>query len=104
MEAPMTRIDDSRPFIGVRIAILTMSDTRTLAEDTSGATLAKLAEEAGHAIAARALLKDDAAAIRKQVEAWIADPAIDVVITTGGTGFTGRDVTPEAVTPLFEKT
>lgn len=100
----MTRIDDSRPFIGVRIAILTMSDTRTLAEDTSGATLAALAEEAGHTIAARALLKDDAAAIRKQVEAWIDDSGVDVVITTGGTGFTGRDVTPEAVTPLFEKT
>ena len=99
----MTRIDDSRPFTAVRIAILTMSDTRTLAEDTSGATLVKLAEEAGHKIAARTLLKDDAAAIRRQVEAWISDPGIDVVITTGGTGFTGRDVTPEAVTPLFEK-
>ena len=99
----MTRLDDSRPFIAVRIAILTMSDTRTLAEDTSGATLVKLAEEAGHAIAARTLLKDDAAAIRRQVEAWIDDPGVDVVITTGGTGFTGRDVTPDAVKPLFEK-
>jgi molybdenum cofactor biosynthesis protein B len=99
----MSRIDDSRPFIAVRIAILTMSDTRTLAEDTSGATLVKLAEEAGHAIAARVLLTDDTAAIRGQVEAWIDDPSIDVVITTGGTGFTGRDVTPEAVKPLFEK-
>src|SRR5690349_14557287 len=99
----MSRIDESRPFIAVRIAILTMSDTRTLAEDTSGATLVKLAEEAGHAIAARTLLKDDTAAIRSQVEAWIDDPSIDVVITTGGTGFTGRDVTPEAVKPLFEK-
>jgi molybdenum cofactor biosynthesis protein B len=99
----MSRIDESRPFIAVRIAILTMSDTRTLAEDTSGATLVKLAEEAGHAIAARTLLKDDTAAIRSQVEAWIDDPSIDVVLTTGGTGFTGRDVTPEAVKPLFEK-
>lgn len=99
----MTRIDDSRPFIAVRIAILTMSDTRTLAEDTSGATLVKLAEEAGHTIAARTLLKDDAAAIRDQVKAWIDDAGIDVVITTGGTGFTGRDVTPDAVKPLFEK-
>jgi molybdenum cofactor biosynthesis protein B len=102
-EKPMTRIDDSRPFIAVRIAILTMSDTRTLAEDTSGAMLVKLAEEAGHTIAARTLLKDDTAAIRRQVEAWVEDPGVDVVITTGGTGFTGRDVTPEAVKPLFEK-
>jgi molybdenum cofactor biosynthesis protein B len=99
----MTRIDDSRPFIAVRIAILTMSDTRTLAEDTSGATLVKLAEEAGHTIASRTLLKDDAAAIRTQVKTWIDDPGIDVVITTGGTGFTGRDVTPDAVKPLLEK-
>jgi molybdenum cofactor biosynthesis protein B len=102
-EKPMTRIDDSRPFIAVRIAILTMSDTRTLAEDTSGATLVKLAEEAGHKIAARTLLRDDTAAIQSQVKGWVDDPNIDVVITTGGTGFTGRDVTPEAVKPLFEK-
>lgn len=99
----MPRIDDSRPFIPVRIAILTMSDTRSLAEDASGATLAKLAEEAGHAVVQRALLKDDVAQIRSKVEEWIADAEIDVVITTGGTGFTGRDVTPEAVKPLFEK-
>jgi molybdenum cofactor biosynthesis protein B len=99
----MSRLDDTRPFIPVRIAILTMSDTRTAAEDKSGDTLAELATAAGHKVAARALLKDDADAIRTQVAAWIADPEIDVVITTGGTGFTGRDVTPEAVKPLFEK-
>jgi len=99
----MTRIDETRPFIPVRIAILTMSDTRAAAEDRSGNTLAELATAAGHEVAARALVKDDVAAIRRHVEAWIADPAIDVVITTGGTGFTGRDVTPEAVKPLFEK-
>lgn len=99
----MTRLDDTRPFIALRIAILTMSDTRTLAEDKSGDTLKALATEAGHAIAARALLKDDTSAIRARVADWIADPEIDVVITTGGTGFTGRDVTPEAVRPLFEK-
>jgi molybdenum cofactor biosynthesis protein B len=99
----MSRLDDTRPFIPVRIAILTMSDTRTAAEDKSGDTLAELATAAGHKVAARALLKDDADAIRTQVAAWIADPGIDVVITTGGTGFTGRDVTPEAVKPLFEK-
>ncbi|HEX2841985.1 molybdenum cofactor biosynthesis protein B [Hyphomicrobium sp.] len=99
----MTRLDDTRPFIPLRIAILTMSDTRTAAEDKSGDTLAELATTSGHSVAARALLKDDAQAIRAKVAGWIADPAVDVVITTGGTGFTGRDVTPEAVKPLFEK-
>lgn len=99
----MNRLDDSRPFLPLRIAILTMSDTRTVAEDRSGDALAEMATAAGHTIAARALLRDDAAAIRAQVTAWIADPAVDVVLTTGGTGFTGRDVTPEAVKPLFEK-
>ena len=99
----MSRIDESRPFIPVRIAVLTMSDTRDLTQDKSGDTLAAMIAEDGHVLAARALVRDDTAAIRSQVEAWIADPAIDVVITTGGTGFTGRDVTPEAVRPLFEK-
>lgn len=99
----MTRLDETRPFIPLRIAILTMSDTRTLAEDRSGDTLAALATEAGHSVADRKLLKDDTEAIRTQVAAWIADKTIDVVLTTGGTGFTGRDVTPEAVKPLFEK-
>ena len=99
----MPRIDDSRPFLPVRIAILTLSDTRTLAEDKSGNTLAEMIRADGHTVADRALVKDDVAAIRAKVEAWIADASIDVVITTGGTGFTGRDVTPEAVRPLFEK-
>ena len=99
----MAGIDESRTFIPVAIAILTMSDTRTLAEDKSGNLLAELATAAGHKIAARALVKDDAAAIQAQVKAWIDDRTIDCVITTGGTGFTGRDVTPEAVKPLFEK-
>jgi molybdenum cofactor biosynthesis protein B len=99
----MTRLDDTRPFIPLRIAILTMSDTRTLAEDKSGDTLAALAAETGHTVVARTLLKDDAEAIRAKVGEWIADPGIDVVLTTGGTGFTGRDVTPDAVKPLFEK-
>jgi molybdenum cofactor biosynthesis protein B len=103
MSTPVHRIDDSRPFIPVRIAVLTMSDTRSLAEDKSGDTLARMIADDGHVLADRKLLKDDAGAIRAQVETWIADPAIDVVITTGGTGFTGRDVTPEAVRPLFEK-
>jgi molybdenum cofactor biosynthesis protein B len=99
----MNRIDETRPFIPVRIAILTMSDTRSAAEDRSGDTLVALVTEAGHAVADRALLKDDAPAIRAKVAGWIANPEVDVVITTGGTGFTGRDVTPEAVKPLFEK-
>jgi molybdopterin adenylyltransferase len=99
----MPRIDDSRPFIPVRIAVLTVSDTRTLAEDKSGNTLVELITADGHHIADRAIVKDDVAAIRAKVLGWVADAAVDVVITTGGTGFTGRDVTPEAVRPLFEK-
>ena len=99
----MPKFDESRPFIPVRIAILTMSDTCTLAEDKSGNTLAEMIKADGHEVADRALVKDNVAQIRAKVQAWIADPTIDVVITTGGTGFTGRDVTPEAVRPLFEK-
>jgi len=99
----MPKLDETRPFIPVRIAVLTISDTRDLASDTSGDTLAKMIGEAGHELAARAIEKDDVEAIRARVKGWIADPRVDVVITTGGTGFTGRDVTPEAVKPLFEK-
>jgi molybdenum cofactor biosynthesis protein B len=99
----MSRIDESRPFIPVRIAVLTVSDTRTHKTDKSGTLLASMIAEAGHEVAAQAIVEDDPKAIRKQVKTWIKDPAIDVVITTGGTGFTGRDVTPEAVKPLFEK-
>lgn len=99
----MSRIDENRPFIPVGIAVLTVSDTRSLADDKSGDTLVARIEEAGHRIIARAIVKDDKAAIRSQVETWSKDQEIDVVITTGGTGFTGRDVTPEALEPLFEK-
>jgi molybdenum cofactor biosynthesis protein B len=99
----MPRIDESRPFIAVRIAVLTVSDTRTEKEDKSGDTLAELIRGDGHELAARAIVKDDVAQIRATVKGWIDDPTIDVVISTGGTGFTGRDVTPEAVKPLFEK-
>ncbi len=99
----MARIDESRPFIPVSIAVLTVSDTRELSEDKSGGTLVEMIEKAGHKLADRAIVKDDVAQIRARVQGWIADPEIDVVITTGGTGFTGRDVTPEAVKPLFEK-
>lgn len=99
----MPRIDESRPFIPVNIALLTVSDTRTLEEDKSGAMLEKMLTEAGHKLADRTIVKDDVETIRARVKGWIENSDIDVVITTGGTGFTGRDVTPEAVRPLFEK-
>lgn len=96
-------LDETRPFIPVRIAVLTVSDTRDLAQDKSGDTLVARIEAAGHVLADRSIVKDEVAAIRAVVQGWIADPGVDVVITTGGTGFTGRDVTPEAIEPLFEK-
>ena len=100
----MARIDESRPFLPVNIAVLTVSDTRTLETDTSGATLAARIEAAGHVVAERAIEKDEAALIAARLRGWIADPAVDVVITTGGTGITGRDVTPEAFDSVLEKT
>jgi molybdenum cofactor biosynthesis protein B len=99
----MPGIDEQRPFVPLKIAVLTVSDTRELSDDKSGATLAERIEKAGHAMAARAIVTDDIEAIRGQVREWIADKGVDVIISTGGTGFTGRDVTPEAVEPLFEK-
>lgn len=93
----------NRDFVPVRIAVLTVSDTRTLEDDTSGGWLAEAVDAAGHVLAERAIVPDDVERIRAEVSAWIDDPEIDVVISTGGTGLTGRDVTPEAVTPLFEK-
>lgn len=99
----MAGIDESRAFIPLRICVLSVSDTRTVEEDKSGDLLSEMISEAGHSIAARALVKDDIASIRETVARWIADPEIDCVISTGGTGFTGRDVTPEAIKPLFEK-
>jgi molybdopterin adenylyltransferase len=99
----MPGIDQSRQFIPLKIAVLSVSDTRSLADDKSGATLAQRIEKAGHAVADRAIVTDEVEAIRARVRAWIADAGIDVIITTGGTGFTGRDVTPEAVEPLLEK-
>lgn len=99
----MPKIDESRPFLPVNIAVMTVSDTRTLADDRSGDALAERLTGAGHRLGARAIVKDDVAAIRAQVQAWIADSEIDVVLTTGGTGVTGRDVTPEAVEALFDK-
>jgi len=99
----MPKLDQNRPFIPVRIAVLTVSDTRSLSNDRSGDTLSELIGTAGHELAQRAIVEDDIASIRAQVNAWIDDANVDVVISTGGTGFTGRDVTPEAVRPLFEK-
>jgi molybdenum cofactor biosynthesis protein B len=90
-------------FVPVRIAVLTVSDTRTSETDSSGAYLADAIEGAGHVLAARAIVPDDRARIAAAVQGWIDDPAVDAVITTGGTGLTGRDVTPEAVAPLFDK-
>ena len=99
----MTSIDQSREFVPLNIAVLTISDTRSLADDKSGAILAERIGAAGHKLAAREIVADDVDAIRTIVKRWIADAGIDAVITTGGTGFTGRDVTPEAVEPLLEK-
>jgi molybdenum cofactor biosynthesis protein B len=99
----MPGIDETKQFVPLKIAVLTVSDTRALADDKSGATLVERIERAGHILADRAIVTDDVRKIRAQVKKWIADKKIDVVITTGGTGFTGRDVTPEAVEPLFEK-
>ena len=102
-KSPMAKIDESFEFKPLRIATLTVSDTREKATDKSGDVLQAMIGEAGHTLAKREIVTDDKALIRAKVESWIADPDIDVVITTGGTGFTGRDVTPEAVKPLFEK-
>jgi len=99
----MPGIDDKRPFVPLKIAVLTISDTRKLEDDKSGSTLAERIEKAGHAVANRAIVTDDVEKIRAQMRTWIADPAVDVIISTGGTGFTGRDVTPEAAEALFEK-
>jgi molybdenum cofactor biosynthesis protein B len=97
-------IDETLPFKPVRVAVLTVSDTRDEESDTSGALLAQRIAAAGHTPAGRALVRDDVEAIRAQVRDWVASGVVDVVVTTGGTGLTGRDVTPEALEPLFDKT
>ncbi len=99
----MARIDENREFIPVNIAVLTVSDTRGAANDTSGDALVERIGKAGHCVATRAIERDDAAAIERRLRGWIADPGIDVVITSGGTGITGRDVTPEAFERVIEK-
>jgi molybdenum cofactor biosynthesis protein B len=99
----MSRIDESLPFHPVRIAVLTVSDTRTPETDRSGDTLVERLFGAGHLLAARGIVEDDRATIAAQLRAWIADPAVDAILTTGGTGLTGRDVTVEAHRDVYEK-
>jgi molybdopterin adenylyltransferase len=99
----MASIDQTKQFVPLNIAVLTISDTRSLADDKSGSTLAERLTAAGHRLAAREIVTDDVEAIRAIVRKWIGEEGVDVVITTGGTGFTGRDMTPEAIEPLFEK-
>ncbi len=99
----MPKIDDSIAFTPVNIAVLTVSDTRTVKDDTSGDILAGRIKQAGHTVADRKILKDDLSALKEQLLAWIGDDGIDVIISTGGTGLTGRDVTPEAFEALYTK-
>lgn len=99
----MAAIDNALPFHPLHMAVLTVSDTRTDASDTSGRTLAGRLMDAGHSLAAKAIVPDDVEAIRAQVLAWVADPGVDVILSTGGTGFAPRDVTPEAVRPLLRR-
>lgn len=103
LPAPGGKMVEDAPFRPVRIAVLTISDTRTDETDTSGHLLAERVKEAGHVVADKAIVADEVNAIRAVVRKWIADPEIDAVVSTGGTGLTGRDVTPEAVRPLFDK-
>ncbi len=100
----MAGLDEAKRFLAVRIAVMTISDTRTAVDDTSGDALAERIVTAGHVLADRLILRDDTDAIEAQLRAWIARPDVDVVITNGGTGITGRDVTPEAFSRVLEKT
>ena len=99
----MAGLDETLTFYPLRIAVLTISDTRDELTDKSGALLAERLLAAGHELAGKAIIKDDVDSIRAQVRAWVEDPAIDLIISTGGTGFAPRDVTPEAVRPLFRR-
>jgi molybdenum cofactor biosynthesis protein B len=98
-----SELDQGKPFTPLKIAVLAVSDTRTLETDTAGALLKSLMEADGHVCAERAVVRDDIHEIRSTVMRWVVDPEIDAIITTGGTGFSGRDVTPEALEPLFQK-
>ncbi|PKU23780.1 molybdenum cofactor biosynthesis protein B [Telmatospirillum siberiense] len=99
----MSKIDGERAFLSVNIAVLTVSDSRTEADDTSGHTLVERITEAGHKVVDKRIIKDDKDLLVAQLKRWIADPNVDVVISTGGTGLTGRDVTPEAFHAVYEK-
>jgi len=99
----MAKIEGERAFLPVNIAVLTVSDSRTIDNDTSGRTLVERIEAAGHRVADRQIIADETETIRAQLAAWIGDPDVDVVIATGGTGVTGRDVTPEAVHAVMDK-
>ncbi len=99
----MSRIDETKPFMPVRIAVLTVSDTRQSGDDKSGDTLVARLTEAGHLLAARTIIRDERAEIASQLRDWCADPDIDVILSTGGTGLTGRDVTVEAHRDVYEK-
>jgi len=99
----MAGIDESLRFLPLRIAVLTVSDTRDEATDSSGALLIARLTAAGHDLAGRAIVRDEVEAIRARIRAWVADPGVDIILTTGGTGFTQRDVTPEAVRPLLRR-
>jgi molybdenum cofactor biosynthesis protein B len=106
MNAPFTpggKIDETKTLTPVRIAVLTISDTRDEESDTSGDILAGRVTGAGHELADRAIVRDDVAMIREQIKAWVASRTVDAIVTTGGTGITGRDVTPEAVRPMLDK-
>lgn len=99
----MSRIDETKPFLPVRIAVMTVSDTRLTTDDKSGDTLVQRLTEAGHSLAARTIIRDERADIARQLRDWCADPQIDVILSTGGTGLTGRDVTVEAHRDVYEK-
>lgn len=99
----MAGIDETLPFTPVSIAVMTVSDTRTEHDDKSGTLLANMLQEHGHILADQAIIRDDIPAIQSKITEWVSNKTIDVIITTGGTGFTGRDVTPEAVRPLYNK-
>lgn len=99
----MAGIDESLSFLPLRIAVLTVSDTRDAVTDSSGALLIERLTAAGHDFAGHAIVRDEVEAIRDRVQAWVADPGVDIILTTGGTGFTRRDVTPEAVRPLLRR-
>ncbi len=104
LPAPGGKIDEAKPLKPVRIAVLTVSDTRDEESDTSGDLLAKRVTDAGHELAGRAIVHDDRTQIRAKVLEWVNSGTVEAIVTTGGTGITGRDVTPEALSPIFDKT